>query len=99
MMTDRPALMVVKIGGSLMGQQPLLDRLMARIAASKARVVILPGGGAIADGIRQAQREAGFSDRLAHDFAIDAMTKFGEILCEFYPQCRTVGTLAEAESC
>ena len=48
-------MIVVKIGGSL-GKADALRSWLAVLARGKGRVVVVPGGGAFADGVREEQR-------------------------------------------
>jgi 5-(aminomethyl)-3-furanmethanol phosphate kinase len=73
---------VIKLGGSLARGGNLRSWLDAA-AELKLRAAIVPGGGAFADGVRQAQTDLGFSDGLAHRLALKAMENFGEVLVEF----------------
>ncbi|ODN71350.1 hypothetical protein [Methylobrevis pamukkalensis] len=93
-MRSRPApLAVVKIGGSVFERRADLDRLVGALAGRS--VILLAGGGRLADAVRVAQTDLGFSDALAHRLAIDAMARSAEILENLYPDCRAVSA-AEA---
>lgn len=76
----KTALTVVKIGGSLLGSIQLAACLEA-IAASKAPVVIVPGGGLFADAMREAQRALDVPDAEAHCMALLAMAQFAHAIC------------------
>jgi aspartokinase-like uncharacterized kinase len=66
---------VVKIGGSL-GRDPLLrEWLESLVALGAGRVVIVPGGGAFADEVRDAQGLWHFDDLAAHNMAVLAMAQ------------------------
>jgi aspartokinase-like uncharacterized kinase len=77
-MTDEHALaleqrpVVVKLGGSVVRSAELPAWLDA-IAASQRPLVIVPGGGALADEVRAAQARLGFGDGAAHRMALLAM--------------------------
>ena len=65
-------LTVVKLGGSVVrgaALRPWLDV----IADAKKPIVIVPGGGALADEVRACQRQLGFADATAHRMALLAM--------------------------
>lgn len=62
---------IVKLGGSLHHHPLLASQLHA--CAQQAACIVVPGGGIYADRVRHAQKQAGFSDALAHWQAIDAM--------------------------
>jgi 5-(aminomethyl)-3-furanmethanol phosphate kinase len=63
---------VVKLGGSVVRSGELPAWLDA-IAAVQSPVVVVPGGGALADEVRACQSRLGFGDRSAHRMALLAM--------------------------
>jgi len=63
---------VVKLGGSVVRSSELSGWLDL-IAHSPCPVVVVPGGGALADEVRACQSELGFGDRSAHRMALLAM--------------------------
>jgi aspartokinase-like uncharacterized kinase len=65
-------LVVVKLGGSVIRSGELAAWLDA-IAAAPCRIVVVPGGGALADEVRACQAGLGFGDRTAHRMALLAM--------------------------
>ena len=67
-----PRPVVVKLGGSVV-RSPELSAWLDVIAASARPVVIVPGGGALADEVRAAQARLGFGDGAAHRMALLAM--------------------------
>ena len=67
---DRP--IVVKLGGSVV-RSPDLSSWLDAIAASRAPIVVVPGGGALADEVRACQTKLGFGDPAAHRMALLAM--------------------------
>ena len=67
---ERPV--VVKLGGSVVRSLELHVWLDA-IAAAPRRVVMVPGGGALADEVRSCQERLGFGDGAAHRMALLAM--------------------------
>ncbi len=68
--TMRPC--VVKLGGSVVrGSQ--LEPWLQVVADAKQPIVIVPGGGALADEVRHCQRRLGFDDVTAHRMALLAM--------------------------
>lgn len=64
---------VVKLGGSLSGALELRQWLDILAHQQQGKVVIVPGGGAFADQVRDAQRRWGIDDVAAHHMAILAM--------------------------
>ncbi|MGB6908113.1 MAG: uridylate kinase [Methyloceanibacter sp.] len=67
-----PRPVVVKLGGSVVRSSELQAWLDA-IAASARPIVVVPGGGALADEVRVSQAELGFGDGAAHRMALLAM--------------------------
>ena len=65
-------LIVVKLGGSVVRSGELPAWLEA-IAPASRRIVIVPGGGALADEVRACQSQLGFGDKAAHRMALLAM--------------------------
>jgi 5-(aminomethyl)-3-furanmethanol phosphate kinase len=81
---------VVKLGGSLEAAGTLKPWVDA-IAVSGVPVVICPGGGRFADGVRAAQARWGVDDRTAHRMAILAMEQSSHLLCGLRPDLVPVG--------
>ncbi|MDX1574355.1 MAG: delta 1-pyrroline-5-carboxylate synthetase [Methylophaga sp.] len=79
-------LTVIKLGGSLYHSQQLSDCLqhISAFAESQA-VVLVAGGGPFADLVRQAQQDHGFSDKTAHQMAINAMRQFALLIIDLLP--------------
>jgi dihydroneopterin aldolase len=63
---------VVKLGGSVVRSSELPAWLDA-IAQSPRPIVVVPGGGALADEVRSCQGQLGFGDAVAHRMALLAM--------------------------
>jgi 5-(aminomethyl)-3-furanmethanol phosphate kinase len=85
---------VVKLGGSVIRSQALSVWLDA-IAASPVPVVIVPGGGALADEVRNCQQQLGFGDAAAHRMALLAMDQLAWAVAGMRPGFE-VGHDAEA---
>ena len=68
--TARP--IVVKLGGSVVRSGELAAWLDA-IADARVPIVVVPGGGALADEVRACQSRLGFGDASAHRMALLAM--------------------------
>jgi len=71
---------VIKLGGSLLGSPELKSWLEIVNRHGDGKVVIVPGGGIFADAVREAQRLAGFSDKVAHHMAVLAMDQYGVLM-------------------
>jgi aspartokinase-like uncharacterized kinase len=63
---------VVKLGGSVV-RSPELPSWLDVIAASPQPIIVVPGGGALADEVRASQSNLGFGDASAHRMALLAM--------------------------
>ncbi len=90
--------LVVKIGGSLMGDLPRLRSVLRLLASSNVPLVVVPGGGRFADGVREAQTRMGFSEACAHDLAILAMKQTAGVFCDLQPGLVVVDHLSDALS-
>lgn len=75
---------VVKVGGGLLAVPGALEATAAAVAelAHRCRVVVVPGGGPLADAVRRLDRSAGLSDDAAHWMAILAMDQYAHLLAE-----------------
>jgi aspartokinase-like uncharacterized kinase len=71
--------MVIKLGGSV-AESGRLASIVPIVAATRAPVVVVPGGGTFADAVRVAQAELGFDDAVAHHMAILAMHQTAHML-------------------
>ena len=71
-LADMRAPIVVKLGGSVI-RSPDLSKWLDVIAAAPGPIVIVPGGGALADEVRSCQKQLGFGDPAAHRMALLAM--------------------------
>jgi aspartokinase-like uncharacterized kinase len=67
-----PRPVVVKLGGSVV-RSPELQTWLDVIAASPRQIVVVPGGGVLADEVRASQTQLGFGDDAAHRMALLAM--------------------------
>ncbi|MFW5444484.1 MAG: uridylate kinase [Methylococcaceae bacterium] len=65
---------VIKLGGSLMQDIPVLTQCLKSIERqNKEKLVLVPGGGTFADQVRLVQKQWGFTDEIAHQMAVLAM--------------------------
>lgn len=73
---------VVKVGGGLLAHPRALDAVLheLHVAASHARVLVVPGGGPFADAVRAADRQVGLADDAAHWMAVLAMDQYALLL-------------------
>jgi len=73
--------LVVKVGGSLdrgKSLQPLMEAIQR--LSRRWKILVVPGGGRFADGVRDACRRYHLSDTAAHWMAIVAMDQYGYLL-------------------
>lgn len=77
-------LTVIKIGGSLLRAPHQLDRVCAALARHSSRhpFVVVPGGGPLADAVRELDGRLGLSAAAAHWMAILAMDQFAHVLVD-----------------
>lgn len=97
--------MVIKVGGSLLDWPELGDRLAALVArlrgedsAGAGKVLLLAGGGAVADFVREMDRIHWLGDARAHWLAIRALDFNAELLASLLPGARMVHRPEELES-
>jgi aspartokinase-like uncharacterized kinase len=76
---------VVKIGGSLLGSDDLAQWLQVLTEHAQDELVVVPGGGAFADRVRELQQRLGFSDCCAHGMALKAMEQYALLLMSLNP--------------
>ncbi len=86
--------LVVKLGGSLLGEARL-GSVLALIGAATRPLVIVPGGGPFADAVRNAQAALGFDNATAHRMALLAMHQTGLALAALEPRLLPAETLSE----
>jgi aspartokinase-like uncharacterized kinase len=80
-------MIVVKVGGSLFDHPalgPALRTFVERLAP--ADVLLVPGGGPVADAVRELDRVHGLGEESAHWIALRALTVTARLLEEFIPR-------------
>jgi 5-(aminomethyl)-3-furanmethanol phosphate kinase len=75
-------LTVAKVGGSLYGLPGLRERLRTWIAGVGKPVLLVPGGGAVADVVRHLDRVHGLGEETAHWLALRALTVNAHFLAQ-----------------
>lgn len=79
-------MIVIKIGGSLIGNARNLIHILNDYALTEdERILIVPGGGIFADTVRTASKVYGISDEAAHWMAILAMDQYAHYLTDNTP--------------
>lgn len=89
---------VVKVGGSLGRRRGRLETWLRTLAreARRAPILVVPGGGPLADGVRLETLRLRLSGATAHAMALLAMDQFGLALADREASARAVTTLAAA---
>lgn len=84
MRPESDAPVVVKLGGGLLETPGALEASVQAVAALalRWRVVVVPGGGPLADAVRRLDERIGLSDDAAHWMAILAMDQYAHVLAE-----------------
>jgi len=85
---------VVKVGGSILREADAFDSVLAalRAGAQSRRLLIVPGGGAFADTVREVDRRLGLPDSAAHWMAVLAMDQHAHLIA-----ARLAGAVLVAE--
>jgi 5-(aminomethyl)-3-furanmethanol phosphate kinase len=81
------AITVIKIGGGLTSIPHALDRTCSAVgdAASRGRVLVVPGGGPFAEAVRAFDRSFSLSSDATHWMAVLAMDQYAHVLAERIP--------------
>ena len=89
--------LVVKIGGSLLRHPAALDQVMATVAgaAQHRRVLVVPGGGPLADTVRAVDDALHLSADASHWMAVKAMDQLAEVLVDRYGHATLVSDAHE----
>jgi len=88
---------VIKIGGSI-GQSSKLVELLKRLSevGSRHGILVVPGGGAFANTVRDYDRRFGLDKDASHWMAILAMDQYGYLISSLIPNGELVHGLADA---
>ena len=98
-MANGDALVVAKVGGSLLDLPALADRLEAFLATYRdRRMVLIVGGGGAADWVRGLDRIHGLGDSRAHALAVRALDLTAHALVALVPGLEVAETVAELET-
>ena len=91
---------VIKVGGSIAEKPAVLKKLGDKLGeiAEKHSIVVVPGGGKLADVVRELDQQYGLSADVAHKMAILGMDQFGLLLSQVIPNSCTTYSLSEAKT-
>ena len=89
---------VLKLGGSLNARPVLRDWLRLAATQGAGRVVLVPGGGAFTEQVRQAQAAWHFDDLAAHRMAILGMAQTALMLAALEPALALASDAAAIEA-
>ncbi len=90
---------VIKVGGSL-AEDPISLRILCyelSKLAKRYRILIVPGGGKLADVVREFDGKFVLSSNTSHKMAILCMDQFGLLISEITPNSRATYSLSEAK--
>jgi len=82
--TEEARTIVVKLGGSVV-RSPELPAWLDAVTALSQPVIVVPGGGALADEVRACQTSLGFGDAAAHRMALLAMDQLAWAIAGLRP--------------
>ncbi|HWG47587.1 MAG TPA: hypothetical protein VN688_32790 [Gemmataceae bacterium] len=91
------SLAVVKVGGSLYDLPDLATRLQCWLAAElpSDNVLLIPGGGPTANGVRDLDRRHGLGEETSHWLALRALTFNAHFLASLLPSACVIDKLSE----
>jgi aspartokinase-like uncharacterized kinase len=82
---------VIKVGGSLLDWPPLPSALQNWLSDQPAAFnVLVPGGGALTDAIRQADQHFSLGQETSHWLCIDALTVSAKLVAAIIPNARLI---------
>jgi len=90
---------VYKVGGSLLSLPDLASRLRTLTGSGSQRPLLVSGGGAAADVVRDWDRCHDLMPAAAHELAILSLHLTDALLCTLVPECQRVGSRSAAEAC
>ena len=82
--TEEARTIVVKLGGSVV-RSPELPAWLDAVTALSQPVIVVPGGGALADEVRACQTSLGFGDAAGHRMALLAMDQLAWAIAGLRP--------------
>jgi aspartokinase-like uncharacterized kinase len=84
---------VVKLGGGTAPESPAFSRALDAIAtaATRAPLLVVPGGGSLADAVRELDGRVALSSDAAHWMAILAMDQYAWLIADKLPRALVAG--------
>jgi len=96
---DRPSHVVVKVGGSLFHRQETLDQAIEWINThTELGLIVICGGGRLADVIRGMDKELNLGESLSHQLAIQTMRMNLTVLSSRFQNARIATRLDEIQT-
>lgn len=97
-MNEPRATVVVKVGGSLFNLPDLGERLQLWLARQDdVRFVLVPGGGATANAVRDWDRRFQLGEEKSHWLALGALSLNARLLSEVLPRSCVIATLEQRD--
>ena len=88
-MSGEASLRVVKLGGSLLQWPEVVDAFHRWLSRQPAMTsVVVPGGGALADQVRELDRRFGLDAATSHQLAVETMDIHAHLLGALLPESR-----------
>jgi aspartokinase-like uncharacterized kinase len=86
---------IVKVGGSLASYPEKLRALCIKLSeiSTKRKLIVIPGGGELADLVRDLDKRFNLSRMTSHRMAILSMDQYGFLLSDLMPQSCSVSQL------
>lgn len=98
--STRPAIRVIKLGGSLLETDGLAGQFRAwRIGQAPMRDVMIAGGGRMADAVRDAFSRHGLSEEAAHWLCIRVLGVTAELAARLLPEATLLRSLPALREC
>ena len=95
---------IVKVGGKILENRNNIESTLNQFKSLLSnemlqKVIIVPGGGSLADFVRQIDDKLDIGDDLAHWMAIYAMNHNGVNLCKNFTELKCIDNYDELQSC
>ena len=95
---------IVKVGGKILENQENIESTLSQFQSlldndKLQKVIIVPGGGSLADFVRSIDDNLNIGDDLAHWMAIYAMNHNGVNLCNKFTELKYINNYDELQTC